>query len=96
MRTRAKRDANEPAIVEALEAAGVCVLRVSSPGAPDLLLFDPAGRLCWLGSHHQYLPAEVKARRGALTPAQERFRAQATYPILRSVESALWLVGVQT
>ena len=92
MRVKAKRDANEAAIVEALEACGVAVLRVSSPGAPDLLLFDDAARLRWLGRQHQYLPVEIKAVKGRLTDAQQVWRASCAFPVVRSVDDALALV----
>lgn len=96
MRTKAKRDANEPAIVKALEDCGVAVLRVSSPGAPDLLLYSANGRLDFNGGYHRYLPAEVKRTAGKLTPAQQRFRDRVPFPTLHSVNDALALVGVQT
>lgn len=38
MRRAAQRDANEPIIVEALEAVGAAVQRLSAPGVPDLLV----------------------------------------------------------
>ncbi len=95
MRTKAKRDGNEQAIVEALEAAGVCVLRVSSPGAPDLLLHDDACRLVWRCRFNEWLPAEVKTRTGRLTQAQREFLAKAEYPILRTVDDGLALIGVR-
>lgn len=38
MRRAAKRDIAEPPIVEALEAIGAEVTRISSPNAPDLIV----------------------------------------------------------
>lgn len=57
-----KRDANEDAIVKALEARGVLVLRVSGKGCPDLFV-------CFQGRWHAL---EVKGKGGRLTPAQRR------------------------
>lgn len=33
-----KRDANEPAIVKALQQVGACVVKLNDPGCPDLLV----------------------------------------------------------
>lgn len=86
MRHAAKRDGNEPEIVEALEHLGVYVLRVSSPGAPDLLCYrDDRG----------WLPIEIKQPGETLTPAQLALRARACFPVVRSVEEALKLYGVE-
>jgi len=81
-----RRDANEPIIIEALEAAGCVVLKLSGLGLPDLAIFK-GDRLLAL--------AEVKMRHGRLTQAQIRWRAQWHGPApveLRSVEDALALV----
>ena len=64
MRRAAKRDANEPAIREALEAAGYTVFPVSDDGIPDLLVTRPG---------KGYLLLEVKVPGKPLTKAQERF-----------------------
>lgn len=82
MRHNARRDGNEKAIVEALEAQGFVVDRISGKGLPDLLV-SKAGRQ-WL--------VEVKMPKGVFKPAQiewrQRFRGPA--PItLRSVDDAL-------
>ena len=79
---QAKRDANEQPICEALTKAGCAVLKVSSAGAPDLVVLK--GARVWL--------MEVKAKDGRLTPAQVRFRKTWTGPqplTVRSVEQAL-------
>ena len=81
----AKRDANEPAIIAALEAAGCIVLKLNSAGAPDLLVQSPDGLLYLL---------EVKAAHGTLTPAQRHWQAQGLrVAIVRTPEQALAAVG---
>ena len=68
-----KRDAGEDAIVEALEAVGAFVFRISGSGVPDLLC----------GFRGKWVPLEVKSATGELTERQSwTFRqAQATAPI---------------
>src|SRR3990167_2789797 len=80
-----KRDQNEVAIVQALEAISVTVLRLSGKGCPDLLC-------CRQGV---WLPIEVKRPRGRLTPAQRAVRLAAPFPVVESVEHALALFGVR-
>ncbi len=92
MRKSARRDLNEVSIVCALEACGIVVARVSSPGMPDLLLYSESARLSWRGRVHVYLPAEVKGPRGRLTPGQLVTRARMPFPTLTSVEDVLALV----
>lgn len=79
-----KRDANEKAIVSALEAAGCVVLRVSGVGVPDLFVWHP--RVGWQ-------PLEVKAPKGKLTQAQ--MVQLAPFHVVRSEAEALALFGVQ-
>lgn len=82
-----KRDANEPAIVRALEQIGVKVQKVSAPGFCDLVVHHP---------HEGVLLLEVKAeKRGRLTPLQIA-HWQDGWPvcIVRSVADALALFGV--
>jgi hypothetical protein len=81
-----KRDANEQAIVDALEAVGAAVFKLSGAGVPDLLV---AYRGRWT-------PLEVKSKTGTLTPRQvdSRFRA-GPIPVARTVEEALQAIGVQ-
>jgi Holliday junction resolvase len=75
-----RRDANEPAIVAALEAVGAQVTRISGKGAPDLLV-RRAGRL-WA--------FEVKGKTGIRTAAQ----VATEWPVVRSVDDALKAIGV--
>jgi hypothetical protein len=64
MRRAAKRDANEADVIVALRSDGFNVAQISSPGIPDLLVWEP-------GRH--FLLFEVKDDDGDLTPAQMRF-----------------------
>ena len=74
-----RRDANEKAIREALEAIGCDVTPISGKGAPDLLV-----RL-----RGQLWAFEVKSGKGQRTEAQESSR----WPIVRSVDQALAYFG---
>lgn len=87
LRHNPRRDANEAAIVAALEAAGCHVERLSGFGVPDLLI-SRRGR---------WHVAEVKTPRGRLKKSQQRFAelARAPVAILRSVQEALdWARGI--
>ena len=75
-----RRDANEQAIVEALEAVGARVYRVSGRGLPDLLC-ERQGR---------FYALEVKGTKGRPTEAQRDI----PWPIVRSISDALAVVGV--
>jgi hypothetical protein len=81
-----RRDANEPAIVDALRAVGCEVWQVSGRGLPDLLIrvHGAAGG--------RWQPLEVKTPKGTLTAAQGDLR----WPVVRSVDEALALVGVRS
>ena len=87
-RRAAKRDADEPAIVEALRRAGAVVWHLSRPF--DLLV-GFSGRLVGL---------EVKGSRGRLTQEQEvdfamiRSRGLPVY-VVRTPEDALQAVGAK-
>lgn len=70
-RRAAKRDANEPEIVAALESLGFAVTRLSGEGVPDLLL-SRAG---------DWYVAEVKMPNGRLKPAQIAFSQKHTGPV---------------
>jgi hypothetical protein len=85
MRYAAKRDAVEPAIVDALERAGCVVKRLSQDGVGDLLVKRVDGVIFML---------ECKSRRGRRTPAQERFLAKwGDVPLVRTPVAALEAVG---
>lgn len=81
-RRAAKRDANEGAIVEAWRKVGASVTLLSGAGVVDALV------------GHQgftYL-AEIKNRKGKLTPAQIKFRDEwrgSKIYVIRTVEQGL-------
>jgi hypothetical protein len=77
-RRNPRRDANEPAIVQALEAVGAEVWKLSGTGLPDLLVRF-RGVL--------YAP-EIKTRHGKLRASQGAF------PVWRTVDDALTAIGV--
>jgi Holliday junction resolvase len=84
-RHAAKRDANEPLIVQALEAQGFHVARISGKGIPDLLVSKRGGFLRL---------AEVKnpLGRNRETSDQAKFRGAYQGPpiiTLRTVDDAL-------
>lgn len=102
-RHAAKRDANEAAIVEALEKCGASVVRLSEKGCPDLLVgyLGPHCEFpgCTLhGSMRTVRLLEVKTKRGTLTADQERWRERWNGPrpiTVRSVDEALQAIGVK-
>lgn len=87
-RIAAKRDANEPEIVDALTRAGAVVYRLSGSGLPDLLV----------GFRGDTYLLEVKAARGALTEDERLFleawhSAGGVVRVVRTSEEALATVG---
>ena len=76
-----RRDANEPAIVEALELAGYRVARHYAPDPFDLAVAR-VGRPVWL---HM----EVKTLTGDLKPSQETELAAHGIVVVRTVDEAL-------
>lgn len=81
-RRNPRRDRNETAIVQTLRWAGWSVLRLSIPGAPDLLL----------GRGERLVLAEIKVPGATLRPNQRLWHADWRGPkplLLRSVEDAL-------
>jgi Holliday junction resolvase len=81
-RRNPRRDSNERIIVQALEAQGFNVVRLSGAGVPDLVI-TKAGRN-WF--------CEVKTAKGKYKPAQLAFYERWTGPAivtLRTVEDAL-------
>lgn len=88
MRRAAKRDDNEALIVQAIQSAGWTVIRVSSPGFPDLACAKDG----------LFVPLEVKSDDGDLTPAQEKTftelaNAGVQVPVVRGPSSALQVLG---
>ncbi len=102
-RKNPKRDANEAAIVQALERCGASVVRLSEKGCPDLMVGrpvplcgSPGCRIC--GTRNGIVLLEVKRTKGTLTPDQVRWREawKGPQPItVRSVEDALTAIGVK-
>lgn len=89
MRTRARTDANQKAIVAALRRAGVFVesLHRVGGGVPDLLL----------ACRGKFYLAEIKMPGEKLNTAQREWHAKCRAPILtfRSMnDAALWLNGL--
>lgn len=81
-RQDARRDANEPEIVDALEAEGYPVERIGNPG--DLLIWNPASR--------HWIVLEVKMPDGRLTPKQKDYREEnpdIDIPIVTTGEQAI-------
>ena len=66
-RRATKRDANEKPIVDALEAVGAVVTRLSSDGVPDIMCL-------WRGA---ITLLEIKSPKGRLTPSQIDYHATA-------------------
>jgi len=81
-RYAAKRDKNEPEIIQAFEEMGCSVTRLNAP--MDLLI----------GHEGLNLIVGVKTKAGKLTPAQKEFisRHKGTYAVVRSVEEAKQLI----
>jgi hypothetical protein len=84
-RRNPRRDGNEAAIRQALEAQGFCVMPISGTGIPDLVVSQPAGTRpyprVWL--------VEVKQPKGTFKPAQMAWREKwgGAVPItLRTIE----------
>lgn len=87
MRRAAKRDTNEPEIVQALEGVGCSVERLSAPGVPDLLV-------AFRGAHFLI---ECKMPGETLTPAQKRWHWawNGKVSVVRTVDEALAAVGLK-
>jgi ribosomal protein L16/L10AE len=83
-RKNPRRDANEPAIVQALEAVGAEVWRLSGTGIPDLLVWHVR---CGV------LLMEVKTKSGTLTDAQVQANRRLPVHVVRTVDEALALVN---
>lgn len=84
----ARRDSNEPEIVNALACAGADVFRIDQRDLPDLLV----------GFRDRWYLLEVKTRAGKLSDGQERFIRMAAArrrpaEVVRTPEEALRAVG---
>lgn len=80
-RRNAKRDANEPEVVQALQACGWNVRRISEAGLPDLLL--------WRGQGPQIRFVEVKVPKGRMQKTQRWWEGVFPVAIIRSAEQAI-------
>jgi len=81
-RPDARRDANEPEIVDYLELRGYLVHRIGNPG--DLLV--------WNSDSRHWVCLEVKTEKGRMTPKQKKYAAEnpdVDIPIVRTKEAAL-------
>jgi Holliday junction resolvase len=76
-----KRDANEAAIVKALRQIGAEVFPLSGRGIPDVLVR-------YRGSVYAF---EIKSATGKQTDAQ----LDTQWPVIRSIEDALFELGVR-
>jgi hypothetical protein len=76
MRRAAKRDGNEPEIIQALKDYGFVVEQVSDPGLPDLVVSKGINLLF-----------EIKTKQGTLTSAQKKFFAvwQGQVNVIRTI-----------
>lgn len=86
MRHAARRDANEPDIVSALEAVGASVTRLDGEGVPDLLV----------GWCSRTFLLEVKGPSGGLTAAQREWWATwkgGSGHVVRCADDALRAIG---
>lgn len=81
----AKRDSNETQIVNALQAVGAVVYRISSPGMADLVV-------AWRGN---VFLLECKTKKGKLTETQQAMRCDwdEYIHIVRDIETALHVIG---
>ena len=74
---RRRRDAIEPAIIAALRARGAQTWQIGGRGLPDLL--------CW----HQGRPTVLEVKSGNARLSAVQARAQAPWPVVRSVREAV-------
>lgn len=80
LRHSAKRDANEPEIIQAYEKMGCAVVRLNGTGIPDLLV-------SFKGFQEV---VEVKTKKGKLTTAQKEFRSKfGRLTVVRTVDEAV-------
>lgn len=85
-RRAAKRDANEPAIIQALRGVGATVAQNSARGLPDLIV----------GYRGVNYLIEVKAPKGTLTPDQVAFMTDwrgALVHVCKTPDEALRVIG---
>jgi len=76
-----RRDSNEKAVIEALEAVGATIWQINGRRLPDLLVL-------YKGT---WTPLAVKTEKGDLQPGEEHAR----WPLVRSEEQALSAIGAR-
>ena len=86
MRTKAKRDANESDIIDALRSIGATVQPISETNVPDLLV----------GFRGVNLLMEVKIPKGKLSTGQKSWHDtwEGQRAVVRSVDEALSVLGI--
>lgn len=84
-----RRDANEPAIREAIAACGRRSWQLGGLGLPDVLIWSPAPFVRVPPGF--WLPVEIKVEGGGFTEHQEPGR----FPVARSVEDVLGYLGIR-
>ena len=86
--TARRTDANHAEIRDSLRACGYQVIDLSAVGhgIPDLLVVSKTGQIVLI---------EVKAPKGRMTPAEDKFHAEFNGPlaVVRSVEAALQVMA---
>lgn len=99
MKYAKQRDANEPAIVQALEQAGASVQKLGEPGVPDLLVsFGDVLHLLEVKNPAAKGGGKYNTGEGALTDTQTRWWAKWTGKrpaIVTTADEALRAIGVR-
>jgi Holliday junction resolvase len=87
VRRAARRDTNEPEIIEALRAVGATVQSLDERGVPDLVV----------GFRGVSYLIEVKTAKGKLTRDQVAWHAgwKGQVAVVRTVEEALAVIGAE-
>ena len=87
VRRAARRDTNEPEIIEALRAVGATVQSLDERGVPDLVV----------GFRQSTYLLEVKTAKGKLTKDQVVWHAawKGQVAVVRTVEEALAVIGAE-
>ena len=74
-----RRDGNEKAVIEALEAVGATIWQINGRMLPDILVLHKG----------TWTPLGIKTEKGSLQPGEEHAR----WPLVRSEEEALSAIG---
>lgn len=99
MKYAKQRDANEPEVVAALEAAGAAVAKLGDPGCPDLLVwFNGVHHLLEVKNPDAKGGGKYNTGEGCLTSAQVKWWSRWKGPtpkIVRSAAEALEAIGAR-